>query len=82
MSWSQVRLDAPRRPQCATIASTVTDLLPIIAIILGVLVLNESVTVLIVAGIVLILIGAALTRTRESAGAADRARVNQLSGNR
>jgi drug/metabolite transporter (DMT)-like permease len=52
----------------ATIASTVTDLLPIIAIILGVIVLNESITVLIVAGILLILIGAALTRTREPAG--------------
>jgi EamA-like transporter family len=39
----------------ATIASTVTDLMPIIATILGVIVLNESITVLIVAGIVLIL---------------------------
>jgi drug/metabolite transporter (DMT)-like permease len=66
----------------ATIASTVTYLLPVVAIILGVIVLNESITVLIVAGIVLVLIGVALTRTREPAGAADRAPVNQRSGNR
>jgi drug/metabolite transporter (DMT)-like permease len=60
----------------ATIASTVTYLLPVVAIILGVIVLNESITVLIVTGIILVLIGVALTRTREptSAGAsADRA---------
>jgi drug/metabolite transporter (DMT)-like permease len=53
----------------ATIASTVTYLLPVVAIILGVVVLNESITVLIVAGIVLVLIGVALTRTREPTGA-------------
>jgi drug/metabolite transporter (DMT)-like permease len=49
----------------ATIASTVTYLLPVVAIILGVIVLNETITVLIVAGIILVLIGVALTRKRE-----------------
>jgi drug/metabolite transporter (DMT)-like permease len=46
----------------ATIASTVTYLLPVIAIILGVTVLGEPVTALIIAGIALVLIGVALTR--------------------
>jgi drug/metabolite transporter (DMT)-like permease len=49
----------------ATIASTVTYLLPVVAIILGVIVLDETITVLIIAGIVLVLIGVALTRTRK-----------------
>jgi drug/metabolite transporter (DMT)-like permease len=48
----------------ATIASTVTYLLPIIAIILGVLVLDERITLLVLAGIVLILIGVMLTREK------------------
>ena len=39
----------------ATVASTVTYLLPVIAIVLGVLVLNESVTVTALAGIALVL---------------------------
>ncbi len=56
----------------ATIASTVTYLLPVVAIILGVIVLNESFTMLIAAGIVLVLIGVALTRAREPTSAADR----------
>ena len=46
----------------ATVASTVTYLLPVVAIVLGVLVLGESVTVLILAGIALVLAGVALTR--------------------
>jgi len=46
----------------ATVASTVTYLLPVVAIVLGVLVLNESVTALIFAGITLVLVGVALTR--------------------
>jgi uncharacterized membrane protein len=58
----------------ATIASTVTYLLPVVAIILGVIALNESVTLLIVAGIILVLIGVALTRNREPTSATDRAR--------
>jgi drug/metabolite transporter (DMT)-like permease len=58
----------------ATIASTVTYLLPVVAIILGVIVLNESFTVLIAAGIVLVLIGVALTRARELTSDADRVR--------
>ena len=49
----------------ATIASTVTYLLPIVAIVLGVLVLGEQVTVPIIAGIALILVGVALTRQRK-----------------
>ena len=51
----------------ATTASTVTYLLPVVAIVLGVLVLNEHVTLLVLAGIALILIGVALTRSRTPA---------------
>ena len=39
----------------ATVASTVTYLLPVVAIVLGVLVLNESITVAMLAGIALVL---------------------------
>jgi len=46
----------------ATVASTVTYLLPVVAIILGVIVLGESVSGLTLAGIALILAGVALTR--------------------
>ena len=46
----------------ATVASTVTYLLPVVAIVLGVLVLNETVTVTMLAGIALVLAGVALTR--------------------
>ena len=46
----------------ATVASTVTYLLPVVAIVLGVLVLDEHITLLVVAGIALILAGVALTR--------------------
>lgn len=46
----------------ATVASTVTYLLPAVAIVLGVLVLNESITALVLVGIALVLIGVALTR--------------------
>ena len=48
----------------ATVASTVTYLLPVVAIVLGVLVLGESVTVTVLAGIALVLAGVALTRRR------------------
>ena len=48
----------------ATVASTVTYLLPVVAIVLGVLVLNESVTAIMLAGIALVLAGIALTRRR------------------
>lgn len=51
----------------ATSASTVTYLLPVVAIILGVAVLGEHVGVLTLAGIALILAGVALTRRREVA---------------
>jgi drug/metabolite transporter (DMT)-like permease len=46
----------------ATVASTVTYLLPVVAIVLGVLVLGESITVITLAGIALVLAGVALTR--------------------
>jgi drug/metabolite transporter (DMT)-like permease len=48
----------------ATVASTVTHLLPVVAIVLGVLVLGESITVTTLAGIALVLGGVALTRRR------------------
>jgi drug/metabolite transporter (DMT)-like permease len=48
----------------ATVASTVTYLLPVVAIILGFLVLGEHITLLDLAGIALILAGVALTRNQ------------------
>jgi drug/metabolite transporter (DMT)-like permease len=51
----------------ATIASTVTYLLPVVAIVLGVVVLGEDVTVLVIAGIALVLAGVALTRRHPKA---------------
>ncbi len=48
----------------ATVASTVTYLLPVVAIVLGVLVLGEHITVLIALGVVLILTGVALAYNR------------------
>jgi hypothetical protein len=48
----------------ATVASTVTYLLPVVAIILGFLVLGEHITLLDPAGIALILTEVALTRNR------------------
>lgn len=50
----------------ATVASTVTYLLPIVAIVLGIAVLGEHLTLPIIAGIALVLAGVALTRTRRS----------------
>ena len=46
----------------ATIASTVTYLLPVVAIVLGVLVLGESITAIVLAGVALVLMSVALTR--------------------
>ena len=46
----------------ATVASTVTYLLPVVAIVLGVLVLGEDITATVLAGIALVLAGVALTR--------------------
>jgi drug/metabolite transporter (DMT)-like permease len=48
----------------ATVASTVIHLLPVVAIILGFLVLGEHITLLDLAGIALILTEVALTRNR------------------
>jgi drug/metabolite transporter (DMT)-like permease len=50
----------------ATVAATVTYLLPVVAIVLGVLVLGETVTVTVLAGIALVLAGVALTRRRDA----------------
>jgi drug/metabolite transporter (DMT)-like permease len=50
----------------ATVASTVTYLLPVVAIVLGVLVLSESITVTTLAGIALVLTGVALARRGET----------------
>ena len=58
----------------ATVASTVTYLLPVIAIVLGVVVLGETVTAAALAGIVLVLAGVALTRRREKAAVGEQAR--------
>lgn len=49
----------------ATVASTVTYLLPIVAIVLGATILSERVTFYAIAGIALILVGVALTRQRK-----------------
>ena len=57
----------------ATVASTVTYLLPVVAIVLGVLVLGETVTAAALAGIALVLAGVALTRRREKAAAGEQA---------
>ena len=46
----------------ATVASTVTYLLPVVAIVLGVLVLNETITATTLGGIALVLAGIAITR--------------------
>ena len=48
----------------ATAASMVTYLLPVVAIVLGVLVLNESITAIVLGGIALVLTGVALTRRK------------------
>ncbi len=50
----------------ATAAATVTYLLPVIAIVLGVLFLHENVTVTVLTGIALVLAGVALTRRQET----------------
>ena len=48
-----------------TVASTVTYLLPVVAIVLGVLVLNETITAIVLVGIAFVLIGVALTRLKK-----------------
>ena len=52
----------------ATVASTVTYLLPVVAIVLGVVVLRETITVATLAGIALVLAGVAITRLRRKRG--------------
>ena len=51
----------------ATTASMVTYLLPVVAIVLGVLVLNEGITATSLGGIALVLMGVALTRRQPNA---------------
>lgn len=55
----------------ATVASTVTYLLPVVAIVLGILVLGEHITIVVLAGIALILSGIALTRNRSQKASAE-----------
>jgi drug/metabolite transporter (DMT)-like permease len=50
----------------ATLASTVAYLLPVVAVLLGMVVLDERVTVPAVAGVALVLVGIACTRRRRS----------------
>ena len=58
----------------ATVASTVTYLLPVVALILGVIVLGESVTGVVLAGIAVVLAGVALMRHRGKGGGKNRAK--------
>ena len=68
----------------ATIASTVTYLLPVVAIALGVVVLSENITPAAIAGTALVLLGVALTRWRKPraapAGAAEADRAAMTAG--
>ena len=66
----------------ATVASTVTYLLPVVAIVLGVLVLGETITMTTLAGIALVLAGVALTRRRvRPAQAEQETRPDDSAGN-
>lgn len=56
----------------ATVASTVTYLVPVVAIVLGVLVLSETITATVLAGIALVLTGVGLTRLTKKAAAGER----------
>jgi drug/metabolite transporter (DMT)-like permease len=56
----------------ATVASTVTYLVPVVAIVLGVLVLGETITATVLAGIALVLTGVALTRLTRKTAAGER----------
>jgi drug/metabolite transporter (DMT)-like permease len=55
----------------ATVASTVTYLLPVVAIVLGILVLGENVTAIMLAGIALVLLEVALTRRRTTSASSE-----------
>jgi drug/metabolite transporter (DMT)-like permease len=57
----------------ATVASTVTYLLPVIAVALGIAVLNENITATTLGGVALVLAGVALTRRPTSQAASPRA---------
>ena len=61
----------------ATIASTVTYLVPIVAIVLGAIVLSEHISATALAGIALILVGVALTRHRKERAPTTRADVER-----
>ena len=56
----------------ATVASTVTYLLPVVAIALGVLVLDENIALTVLGGVALVLAGVALTRRRTKASTDER----------
>jgi drug/metabolite transporter (DMT)-like permease len=49
------------------LASTVTYLLPVVAVILGALILAEPITLQLAAGVAIVLAGVALTRRRKTA---------------
>jgi 2-methylisocitrate lyase-like PEP mutase family enzyme len=53
-----------RTAEGATVASTVTYLLPMVTIVVGVTALSEHATLSAIAGVVLILVGVAFTRQR------------------
>jgi len=52
------------------LASTVTYLLPVVAVLAGLVVLDEHVTAALIAGVVVVLVGVGLTR-KESSSVAD-----------
>jgi drug/metabolite transporter (DMT)-like permease len=60
------------------LASTVTYLLPVVAVILGALVLDEPITIQLAAGVLIVLIGVALTRRKSG----DQAKASAQPGTR
>ena len=65
----------------ATVASTVTYLVPVVAIVLGVVVLGESITTITLAGIALVLAGIALSRRVKHAQTKQETRPDGLRDN-
>jgi drug/metabolite transporter (DMT)-like permease len=64
------------------LASTVTYLLPVVAVILGALILAEPVTLQLVAGVAVVLAGVALTRRRQPADRPSELRTADSGSNR
>jgi drug/metabolite transporter (DMT)-like permease len=63
------------------LASTVTYLLPVVAVILGALVLAEPITLQLAAGVAIVLAGVALTRRRQRADQPTEARTADSGSN-